>query len=479
MRVICLTLLAFLPASLPTQQAPADSAVRLEITSTSEEAIELFWMALSETQNYQETMSAQHLASALELDPTFGLARVAHACMATGLNAEWSKSDARRGLSDLAMASGNEQLVGLAWYQRRCRRDWAFAKQLFAVAVERMPGEPFLAYQLAMAAPMTAWEQKRDALERVADRFPDFSPTYNYLAIYNLRTGRNERAEAAAQTYVTLEPDLPNAHDTYAQVLQWLGRYEEAADHARRAIELGAPPAWHDRLANILQLSGRGGEARAVLEAALEIADPDDRPDLLFALGNSFLLDGVEERAVETFQQTALEAERLDRPVYVAAAYEQAAITDGLLGDGRAIEGHLAAAAAVRGLEHPRHIRASGLAYGFAGETEWSRREAGRLAERGQEAWAASAHLLEGLSYLRDGAYDEAESELRLADPARPLTAALLAECYLGMNRLGDGRDMLDQALSFTRLDLKENTGDELGLAYARLLRPQFNSGTE
>ncbi len=478
MRTACLTLLVFLPMSLPAQEAPSDVAARLEITSTSEKAIDLFWVALSDVQNY-EVKAAEHFERALDLDPAFGLARVMHACTAPDFDSEERESEARRGLSYLATATGHEQLVGLAWYQRKCRRDWAFAKQLFAVAVDRMPGEAFLAYQLAMAAPMTSWEQKRDALEAVAARFPDFSPTYNYLAAYNLRTGRNERAVAAARTYVTLEPELPNAHETYAWVLQWLGRYSEAADHARRAIDLGAPPGWHDRLANVLQLSGRGEEARDVLGRALELAAPGERLDLLFALGNSYLLDGIGERAVEAFLQTAGEAERLDRPIYVAAAYEQAAITDGVLGDGRAIEDFLVKSAAARGPDHPRHIWASGLAHGFAGETESSRLEAEKLAGRGQEALDDAAHLLYGLSYLRDGAYEEAESELRRADPASPLTEALLADCYLGLDRTAEARNMLDQALGFTRLDMKENTGDELGLAYAALLGPRFDSRTE
>jgi tetratricopeptide (TPR) repeat protein len=50
--------------------------------------------------------------------------------------------------------------------------------------------------------------------------------------------GREEEAEAAALQALALNPGAAEIHARYGQVLESLGRYDEAVEQSRRAVEL-------------------------------------------------------------------------------------------------------------------------------------------------------------------------------------------------------------------------------------------------
>lgn len=451
------------PAALGAQEAEAvkvklqePEGARLKVTSSSPEAIKLFWAGVHDGQNITYTRAAERLAEALELDPEFGLAHVAHAVFAVGLDRADREAQTRKGLAYLASASTEELLVGLAWREWRLGEPQT-ARALFGLASKMMPGEPALAYQHAMMAGMDGGPaQSALALEQVIEQFPDFAAAYNNLAYFRWYTGDQTGALEAVNTYVEMMPDHPNAHDSYAELYQWAGRYDDAIKHYQKANELMESYAWYTGLADAHQLAGEGDKARKALTRAAEIAvTPAQKANIIRATGISYMLDGQREPAIEMFTTAASQAEALEIKPLAAAAWQHAAIADAMLGDGAQAAGFLAKSGAVVGEENPGHLAATSLVHGTLGNVDMALSAADQLASvAASPYWKSGAHMMRGFALIQQGDAAAAEAELTQADPERLMTKALLAECYHKTGRTADAMALRDDVLGFREANL-------------------------
>jgi tetratricopeptide (TPR) repeat protein len=442
-------------ASSPLR-AQETEAAKFKVTSSSPEAIKLFWAGVHDGQNITFTRAGERLSKALELDPAFGLARMAHAAYAVGLNRAEREAEFERGLADLAAASTEELLVGLAW------RSWRLgepvkARKLFGVLREMLPGEPWLAYQHAMLAGIEGGAgQIVNELGEVIEQFPDFAASYNNLAYMRWYTGDQSGALESVKTYVSMMPDHPNAYDSYAELHQWAGHYSEAIKHYEKANELMESYAWYTGLADAYQLAGEGEKARKALTRAAEIAvTPAQRLNIIRASGISYLLDGQRDKAIETFLTVANKAEAEGLSNLAAQAYQHAAVTDVTLGDGQAAEGYLAKFAALVPEDAPGLLAARALVHGTMGNADKAHEMADRLAEVAPGPyWESGAHILRGFAYIQQGDAPAAEAELAQANAENLLTKTFLAVCYQETGRQADAVALRDDVLGFREATL-------------------------
>jgi len=86
-------------------QEPAPEAKTLEVTSTSPEAVELFWTGLDDALNVTPLRMSERMEEALALDPEFGLARVVNASYTLDMPRDERQAEIERGLASL-VASG-------------------------------------------------------------------------------------------------------------------------------------------------------------------------------------------------------------------------------------------------------------------------------------------------------------------------------------------------------------------------------------
>src|SRR5262249_56336491 len=123
------------------------------------------------------------------------------------------------------------------------------------------------------------WAEAREKLERAPLQAPGHRNARRLLARAYLAEGRTVPAERALREGIRLEPGAPEVRDALAEVLEAIGRLDDALLQLEEAARL-AP---HDvrRLAWIADLYLRRrllARARAPLERALDLAP--DRSDL-------------------------------------------------------------------------------------------------------------------------------------------------------------------------------------------------------
>ncbi|HEY7512013.1 MAG TPA: FG-GAP-like repeat-containing protein [Vicinamibacteria bacterium] len=136
------------------------------------------------------------------------------------------------------------------------------------------------------------------AFERAAQASPSASTLYR-LGTLLAKVGEADRARAAFERALALQPDLSEAHNDLGTLLAQSGDLAGAIERFRAA--LAAAPEYPDALNNLgyaLLLSGRDAEARACYEKALalQVDFPEALNNLGMLLGRAGDLDAAERR---------------------------------------------------------------------------------------------------------------------------------------------------------------------------------------
>ena len=444
-----------------TFESPA--AAKLEVTSASEEANKHFWAGINEYSNIFFARGATHLEKALEADPSFGMARVLHAWGAPGLSNADRTAKINQGITELADASTHELLTGLAFRAWNANEP-AKARSLFATASKMMPGDAHLAYfaaQLAGAGGNP--ERSIAAMKEVTKRFPDFAPAYNILGYQLYNSGNQAGGLAAIQKYAELMSDHPNPHDSYAELLQWSGRYDAAMKHYHRATELDPTfDQGYMGMAEVAQMKGEGEHARKHLAKAIEhAATPGAKLNRMRAVATSYALEGNTKAAMKEFAAVAAAAEEAGNKGVAALAYQQMATLDAMTGKGRKAAAHLAKSEELVGADNNGHLGAAAVVHANIGNTEAAMESAQKLEKAAYEGSAGLknfSHITSGAVYLSANQVDKALAELEQANPNAYMTKALLASCYDKMGQKAEAMALREEVLADRRYSL-QNVG--------------------
>ena len=366
---------------------------------------------------------------------------------------------------------------------------WEAAERAFTELARRAPGapEPYL-YLGRLAAVRKAPERAETLLRRAIELKPDFVEAHHTLGVLYLDQRNYARARESFATVLRLDPSRPLARVNAGTAAARLGRFEEAAEHFEKALELGRDDASVRLLASaqlgvVLLELGRIEPARLALEEAVRIA-PDDGTlqtklsDVYDALGRELTARRAGREGLELFRDYA--ARFPDRPLARVLLGEALLRSENLSAALAEFERALAA--------DPTFARAH-FAAGFVskqlGENERARSalEAARrlepentlvlfhlgelVAEDGdpdsaalllQQAVAlrpdyAQAYRKLGQVYVRARRYQEALAALAEAarlEPELPETHYLLARAYLG---LGEREKAAESERRFRELD--------------------------
>src|SRR2546422_8261105 len=211
-------------------------------------------------------------------------------------------------------------------------------------------------------------------------RRPPRSTLFPYTTLFRSQQGDHDGGFKAVRRYVELAPDQPNAHDSYAELLQWSGRLGEAQTHYARAVELDSSFAEaYMGLAEVAQLSGRGADARRQIQLAISHA-PSKATTIGYTrdLARSFLMDGMVKEGMDQFANALRDAQTLNRAGLIAQIHRDMAFFDAQLGRGTAIASHLAAAEA-GGADDPMQIEMTAAAHAVGGDLSVARQATQKL----------------------------------------------------------------------------------------------------
>ena len=336
-------------ASLP---ARSQTDTSLKLSTTVPQAAAEFKAGMSDWDNLSFESATSHLQSAVKSDPNFGLARTIYGYMAGTFFGELTPTqalaEADRGVADAASHGTTNEMLLAAAYRESLRGNTQAAAGLFRAASLLMPRDRLVALN-GISSPAGSTNTVA-ALRDFIAKNPDYPVAYNTLTYFLWLQGDQAGAEEAAKRQAELNPNAPNPHDTYAEALQWNGKFPEATAEYRRAT-MTSPrfPEAYAGLAEVEALQGHYDQARAYLNQAIANAwTPQQKLGYMRQIAGTYALQGnAPDAFAKQLEAVANEAKAQQNPRAAAIATAQEATVYANAGNASAAHQAIGAAKAV------------------------------------------------------------------------------------------------------------------------------------
>lgn len=317
--------------TLAPQRLRSQSDTTFKLGTSSQAAAAHFRAGMADLQNISFESANAHFKMALDADPNFGLARVMWAGTAP-LPQDRLTQELDRGVSDATVhGSPNEALLARA-YRASTLGNTDTAKVLFASAAQAMPGDRLVAFSV----PGGTFAGDAKFYRDFTTRFPDYALGYNNLAYNEWFAGNKDAALAAAKHQVEMIPNAPNAHDTYAELLQWNGDFANAEVHYKHAASMTPRfPEAYAGLAEVESLQGHYDQARSYLNQAIANAwYPAEKVGYMRQIAGTYAMQGASPELIAKALQDAGDAAKASGDLAQAAIiYSQLAATQAFMGN--------------------------------------------------------------------------------------------------------------------------------------------------
>jgi tetratricopeptide (TPR) repeat protein len=361
------------------------------------------------------------------------------------------EEEAARGIAAAAKVPVGEMVTALA-FRERTRGNAAAAQVLFRAASELMPEDARLAFWASAQGAPNA--QAVTALKAFTQKHPDYAPAYNSLAYSLSDAGDSAGALRAVQEYVRLAPREPNPYDSYGELLQRMGRYDEAAAQYQRAIQIDSGFAEaYAGLAEVRLLAGRRAEAMAAWRQAAAHA-PDAEAKLAFmdqlAIGELYA-GNVKGAVTQLTENARLATEQGDRNA-AALAHRRLAAIAATRGDQAAVDRHLSEAATLGGTDTQPQRAYTAIAKALAGDraaAEAAARSFTETATKGGNPGAvANAQAINALVAARAGDVARARAAIAQAgdNPNARLARVFVADALQKSGDAAQARALREEA---------------------------------
>jgi tetratricopeptide (TPR) repeat protein len=273
----CLYLLVFssLTASANTKSSTALSSqkgapAKLPVTTSSAQARSTFEKAMREFEQYRIPETLQDLRAATKADPDFAQAFILLSYLSPDPQ---EQSTVRTRSKQLASkVSPSEQLL-IRWLAGAQENHYVPAISAMNDLLAKYPRDQRLAYLAGdWLMKQQRHEQAVDVLERALSLYPDYAAALNDVAYGYADLGNFDKAFAAMDRYVALEPDQPNPHDSYGEILRMAGKFDAALEQYRMSIRIDPNFGSELGVADTLAVMGKEREAREEYDRAIVFA---------------------------------------------------------------------------------------------------------------------------------------------------------------------------------------------------------------
>jgi tetratricopeptide (TPR) repeat protein len=251
----------------PTQK---NAPTKLPVTTSSTQARKSFEKAMREFEQYRIPETLQDLRTATKADPDFAHAFILISRMSTD---PAEQAATRKRAKQLAVkVSPGEQLL-IRWLACAQENNYLPAISAMNDLLAKYPRDQRLAYLAGdWLMQQQRYEQAVAVLEHAIALFPDYAAALNDLAYGYADTGNFEKAFAAMDRYVALEPDQPNPHDSYGEILRMAGKLDAALEQYRMSIRIDPNFGSEVGIADTYALMGKELEARDEYDRAIVFA---------------------------------------------------------------------------------------------------------------------------------------------------------------------------------------------------------------
>ncbi|MCG6963463.1 MAG: hypothetical protein LJE95_09375 [Acidobacteria bacterium] len=210
---------------------------RSEWTTSSPQALAEFQAGMEDRAKLYTAEARQHFERALELDPSFAMARLQVAFESS--RGDEQSRDRIRAVVDAAELGRLTPRERFLFERTRAelenrRGDVARLLDRF---LEQHPEDPYALHAKAVAL----WfggslDEAKLVYQRLARVAPNWVLAYNGLAYIEMQQGNFEQAEEYFFTYRFIAPDQANPHDSLGELLILTGRYQEAESELEAAV---------------------------------------------------------------------------------------------------------------------------------------------------------------------------------------------------------------------------------------------------
>ena len=253
--------------------ASADDG-KIPTTTRSDEARREFLAGRDLAEKLQMQESVAHLDKALALDPDFASAELARANSAA--TAKEFFEHMNKAMALVGKTSEGERLLILA-NDAAANGDVAKQKEYLDRLIAIHPNDERALFNLGnYYFGQQEYEQAIAHYKKATEVAPGFSLAYNLLGYANRQEGNYAAAEQAFKKYIELIPADPNPHDSYAELLLKMGRFDESIAQYRKALSLDPNfvPSYFGISADLMY-QGKHAEAAAELQKMAGMARND------------------------------------------------------------------------------------------------------------------------------------------------------------------------------------------------------------
>ena len=282
-RCLCLFLIASSLGFAATKAKPAVSFAKdkLPVTTSSVEARRFFERAMRRYEEYHLAAALEDLRLAAKADPKFAQSYILIARLSRDPG---EQQTAREQAKQFAPgASSGEQLL-IRWLANAQENNYIPAIAAMNDLLAKYPDDQRVQFMAGdWLNGQRQYDQSITVLEHALKLDPNYPAALNDVAYAYAYGGNFEKAFAAMDRYVALEPDEPNAHDSYGEILRMAGKLDAALQQYRLSIRLDPNFGSELGVADTYALMGKEQDARNEYERA-EVFASNSHDKIFFEL---------------------------------------------------------------------------------------------------------------------------------------------------------------------------------------------------
>ena len=446
------------------------SKKEMQITTTSQEALDLFRQGRVLWEKVRLEDSAPYFEKAIAKDSVFAMAYYYRAFSQNSTAGFFNDLNKAASLAD--HVSEGERLFLSAVKADFIDNDPAAAKALYQKLASLYPKDKRVHSQLGLYyTRQRNYGMAVEELKKAVDIDPDFSAVYNQLGYGYISLGDFDEAESAFRKYAELIPDEPNPHDSYGEVLMKQGKFDQSIHQYKTALSLN-PQFYFSYvgLGSSLLFQGHADQAREAFQKYFDVA-PDDthRRNALLAMARSYVYEGDLQKAMKVLKKRYSISEKNNNLLDMADdTYQMAEI---LLEMGNLNEAMLKYQKNSELLQQSVSLSAkqkSNLKQGLYfnevrlalknNDLETAKDKAEVYTKQAvtdnDPSEIQDAHELAGMIALHEKRYEDALQELQQANLQNPRNLCRIAKTYAGKGETETAKMYLEKAVHFNNMGM-------------------------
>jgi len=309
----CLLVVSAIVVSAGAQTRPrtahANAIKRIPVTTSSKHARRHFEVAMRNLEEIRTTEALRELRAATKADPNFAQAYIMIAHVSRDPEEQARTRETAEGLA--ARVSKPERLL-IRWLAGVQEGEYIEAIAAMNDLLSEYPRDQRLAFLVgAWFVNQERYSQAIVVLEKAVTLDPQYAAALNELAYAYAFSGSFEKAFATMDRYVGLQPDQPNPHDSYGEILRLAGRFDASLEEYRASIRIDPNFGSELGVADTYAVMGKEQDARDEYERAIVFAGSEpEKVAYELQMAITWIRDGNRREAERALREVGRHAHR-------------------------------------------------------------------------------------------------------------------------------------------------------------------------